>query len=294
MARLQHPNIVQIFEVGEHDGQPYFSLEFVDGGSLAKKLDRHAAAGRGRRRGWCETLARAMHAAHHAGVVHRDLKPANVLLTARRARPRSPTSAWPSGWTTTAGQTHERRHHGHAELHGPGAGQRQQRRRRARQPTSTRSGRILYELLTGRPPFKAATPLDTVLQVVSDEPVPPRQLQPKMPRDLETICLKCLQKEPRKRYADRRGPGRRPGAVSGRQTDHRPARGQRGAQLAVSAQPAGSGIGDRRRCGLAARLDGGDGVRGPGECQGQRREDGAPEHPAGKGTGRRQRRPGAA
>ena len=154
VARLQHPHIVQIYEVGEHDGQPYFSLEFVDGGSLAQKLDGTPLPPRQAAR-LVETLARAMHAAHQAGVVHRDLKPANVLLQKDEAgrmkdekKPasapihpssfilhpfdrRSPTSAWPRSWKASRGspprRAHRQRgHHGHAQLHGPGAGGRRQ------------------------------------------------------------------------------------------------------------------------------------------------------------------------
>ena len=93
-GRLQHPNIVQIFEVGEHEGRPFFSLEYCDGGSLDRKL-RRTPSRRRRPASLVETLARAMHAAHQTGIIHRDLKPANVLLRPRTARRRSPTSAWP-------------------------------------------------------------------------------------------------------------------------------------------------------------------------------------------------------
>jgi WD40 repeat protein len=204
VARLQHPNIVQIFEVGEHDGHPYFSLEFVDGGSLAQKLDGTPLPPQQAAR-LVETLARAMHAAHQAGVVHRDLKPANVLLTAD-GTPKitdfglakkvggEPGASTPGGLTGsnaimgTPSYMAPEQAGGDSKKVGPVA-------------DVYALGAILYELLTGRPPFKASTPLDTVLQVVSDEPVPPRRLQPKTPRDLETICLKCLQKAPGRRYA---------------------------------------------------------------------------------------------
>jgi WD40 repeat protein/serine/threonine protein kinase len=210
VARLQHPNVVQIYEVGEQDGLPYFSLEFCPGGSLEKKLagtplpPREAAA-------LTETLARAVHAAHQRGIVHRDLKPANVLLT-------SPTDAGlPAGgrpsWGTpkitdfglakklddAAGPTASGAIMGTPSYMAP-----EQAGGQGKQVGPAADvyalGAILYQLLTGRPPFKAATLMDTVLQVLNDEPVPPKRLQPKVPRDLETICLKCLAKEPHKRY----------------------------------------------------------------------------------------------
>jgi eukaryotic-like serine/threonine-protein kinase len=198
VARLQHPNIVQIFEVGEHDGHPYFSLEFVDGGSLAQKLDGTPLPPPQAAR-LVETLARAMHAAHQAGVVHRDLKPANVLLTAEGTpkitdfglAKKLDDAAGPTGSNAIMGTPSymaPEQAGGKSKEIGPAA-------------DTYALGAILYELLTGRPPFKAATPLDTVLQVVSDEPAPPRKLQSKTPCDLDTICLKCLQKAPAKRYA---------------------------------------------------------------------------------------------
>jgi tetratricopeptide (TPR) repeat protein/predicted Ser/Thr protein kinase len=196
-ARLQHPNVVQIHEVGEHDGLPFFCLEFVDGGSLASRLDgtpwppRQAAQ-------LLETLARAVHAAHQRGIVHRDLKPANVLL-AEDGTPKI-TDFGLAKVLDAAGPT------GSGEIMGtPSYMAPEQTGRYAHAigpATDVYSlGAVLYELLTGRPPFKGETPLATVAQVAADEPVPPRRLQPGVPRDLETACLKCLQKEPARRYA---------------------------------------------------------------------------------------------
>jgi WD40 repeat protein/tRNA A-37 threonylcarbamoyl transferase component Bud32 len=197
LALLQHPNIVQVHEVGEHDGHPFFSLEFCPGGSLATKLagmplpPQEAA-------GLVQVLARAVQAAHQAGVVHRDLKPANVLLAAD-GTPKI-TDFGLAKKLDAAGQTASGAILGTPSYMAPeqAAG-----KGKAVGPAADvyALGAILYECLTGRPPFRAPTPLDTVLQVLSDEPVPPRQLQPKTPRDLETVCLKCLEKEPRKRYA---------------------------------------------------------------------------------------------
>jgi WD40 repeat protein/tRNA A-37 threonylcarbamoyl transferase component Bud32 len=197
VARLQHPNIVQIYEVGEQDGRPFFSLEFCAGGSLEKKLGGVPLPPREAAR-LAETLARAMHAAHEAGVVHRDLKPANVLL-AKDGTPKI-TDFGLAKKLGEVGQTATGAVMGTPSYMAP-----EQAGGKSADIGPLADvyalGAILYECLTGRPPFKAATALDTILQVVSDEPVPPRQLQSRTPRDLETICLKCLRKEPKRRYA---------------------------------------------------------------------------------------------
>jgi tetratricopeptide (TPR) repeat protein/tRNA A-37 threonylcarbamoyl transferase component Bud32 len=207
VARLQHPNIVQIHEVGEQEGHPYFSLEFVDGGSLAQKLNGTPLSAPAAAE-LVETLARAMHAAHQRGIVHRDLKPANVLLTAEGipkitdfglakflATGEAPAAA---GVQVAAGTVTG------AILGTPSymAPEQASGQTHAIGPATDvyALGAILYETLTGRPPFRAAGVWDTLAQVRTQDPVSPRQLQPNVPRDLETICLKCLQKESHKRY----------------------------------------------------------------------------------------------
>jgi serine/threonine-protein kinase len=197
IARLQHPHIVQIYEVGEHDGLPFFSLEYCPGGSLEQTLGGTPFPV-GRAAGLVEILARALHAAHQKGILHRDLKPANVLL-AEDGTPRI-TDFGLAKKLDEVGPTTSGAVVGTPSYMAPeqAAG----KRRELGPPTDVYAlGALLYECLTGRPPFRAATALDTILQVLNDDPVPPTRLQPKVPRDLETICLKCLEKEPQRRYA---------------------------------------------------------------------------------------------
>jgi serine/threonine-protein kinase len=196
VAALEHPNLARLYESGRHAGLPYFTLEYLPGGSLADRLAtgplpvREAA-------GVVEGAARGVAHAHQAGIIHRDLKPANILLasdgTAKVADFGLAKRLGAGDGPTTTGsvlgtpsymapeQADGRKGVGPAaDVYGLGA--------------------VLYECLTGRPPFRASTPLDTILQVVSEEPVPPARLNPQVPRDLDTVCLKCLEKEPRRRY----------------------------------------------------------------------------------------------
>jgi WD40 repeat protein len=205
VARLAHPNIVQIYDIGEQDGRPYCALEYIDGGTLAARVkDAPLPAAEAAR--VVETLAAAMHAAHLKGIVHRDLKPGNVLLAGGRDLP--PSQCVPKiadfglakllGDDT--GQTRTGSVMGTPSYMAPeqAAG----RNREVGPPADIYAlGAVLYDLVTGRPPFKAESVMDTLQQVLSLEPAPPRRLNPKVPRDLETICLKCLEKELGRRYA---------------------------------------------------------------------------------------------
>jgi serine/threonine-protein kinase len=197
IARLQHPHVVQIYEVGEHQGLPYLALEFVAGGSLAERLDGTPLPARQAAR-LVADLAGALHAAHGRGLVHRDLKPANVLLTEDGA-PKVSDFGLAKLLDLGIGPTASGEVLGTPSYMAP---EQADSRGRAVGPAADvyALGAILYELLTGRPPFRAATAMETVVQVLLEEPVPPRRLQPATPRDLETICLKCLHKDPRRRY----------------------------------------------------------------------------------------------
>jgi hypothetical protein len=200
IARLQHPNIVQIYEVGEADGRSYFSLEFVDGGNLEDKMGGTPQPPR-RAAQIVETLARAVEAAHQKGIVHRDLKPANVLMMADGTLKitdfglaKCIDDGGGSGKTRTGDIMGTPSYMAPEQAAG--------RIKDIGPATDVWAlGTILYDLLTGRPPFQAVSMLETLEQVRSQDPIPPRELQMKLHYDLNTICLKCLEKEPTKRYA---------------------------------------------------------------------------------------------
>lgn len=196
-ARLQHPNFVQIFQVDDVRGRPYFSMEYVTGGSLAQLLTRETPSVR-RAAEIVEVLARAVHFAHGCGIVHRDLKPGNVMLTAdgtlkiadfglaKRLDDDSAHTHTGEILGTPSYMAPEQAE-GKKELIGP--------------VTDVYAlGAILYEMLAGRPPFQGINPLDSLRQVVANEPTPPSRYKT-VPRDLEAICLKCLEKTPNRRYS---------------------------------------------------------------------------------------------
>jgi WD40 repeat protein len=218
VARLRHPNIIQIYDVGEAEGRPFFALEFVEGDSLAHLLRGTPQPCTPAAR-LAETLARAVHYAHQQGVIHRDLKPANILLQSDERRTlnddqEKSTSSFFIGRSAVPKITDfglAKRVDAHSGDHSedvvgtpsymapeqaaPNAG-----------PIGPAAdvyalGAVFYELLTGRPPFRGPTSLETVVQVLHEEPARPSYLRPDLPRDLETICLKCLAKDPAKRYA---------------------------------------------------------------------------------------------
>ena len=196
-ARLQHPNIVAIHEVGEHEGQPFFSMDYIEGRSLAEGTGdgpmppRKAAS-------HIQATALAVHYAHGCGILHRDLKPANVLVDenerpyvtdfglAKLVEADSALTVTGVVMGTPSYMSPEQASGSHEQI-GPAS-------------DVYSLGAILYELLTAQPPFKADTPADTLIQVKRGEPSRPRELSPGVPRDLETICLKCLEREPRDRY----------------------------------------------------------------------------------------------
>src|SRR5262249_54613802 len=197
-AHLEHENIVRVYEVGEVHGRPFYSMQYVVGRSLHDLIQAGPLEGR-RAAAYLEKVAPAVHEAHRHGILHRDLKPHNILVETNGDRPlvadfglakllqggrevtatgdvmgtppyMSPEQAQGSANVTVASDVYS-------------------------------LGATLYAVLTGRPPFQAATPVDTILQVLDREPVKPRLLNPQVHADIETICLKCLEKEPRKRYA---------------------------------------------------------------------------------------------
>ncbi len=200
-ASLQHPNIVAIHEVGAHEGQQFFVMDYVAGPSLARMISdfRFQISDFRRAARWMKTIAEAIHYAHERGILHRDLKPSNVLIDAND-QPR----------VTDFGLARRFEGDSQVTLTGQVLGSPNyippeqalgKRGKVSRQSDVYALGAMLYHLLTGRPPFQGETVTDTLHQVLNAEPLAPRLLNPSAPRDLETICLKCLEKEPARRYA---------------------------------------------------------------------------------------------
>jgi len=197
-ARLQHDHIVQVHEVGAVEGTQFYSMEYIDGPNLAQKLEAGPLSNRTAAR-YVMLIARAVHYAHQRGILHRDLKPSNILIDAA-----DQPHVTDFGLAKLLGADLQRTQTGQV-MGTPSYMAPEQAGGRIRElapATDVYSlGAVLYELLTGRPPFRSETPMDTLWHVLERDPAPPRLLNPKIDRDLETICLKCLEKDPRGRYA---------------------------------------------------------------------------------------------
>jgi hypothetical protein len=206
VAQLQHPSIVAIYDVGEHENQHYFAMEYVAGASLADRLKEGVLPSRLAAH-YVYEVACGLHYAHLKGILHRDLKPANVLID-ENDRPKLTDFGLAKiltrkGEGTTAGGPSDLTATG-AVMGSPSYMAPEQAGGETRQFGPATDvyglGAVLYELLTGRPPFKAESPVETILQVLNQDPVPPRLTNPHVEPDLETICIKCLEKDPTRRY----------------------------------------------------------------------------------------------
>ncbi len=197
VAALRHPNIVQIHDIGDSDGRPYFTMEYVEDGTLAQKLAGQPQPARPAA-GLLAALAQAVQVAHDNGIVHRDLKPSNILLTAE-GTPKISDFGLARRLNGESMVTHTGVVAGTPSYMAP-----EQARRNLGTVGSAADiyalGVILYEMLTGQPPFHSETAAETIQRMTSQEPIPPSRLCAKVPRDLEIICLKCLQKKPVQRY----------------------------------------------------------------------------------------------
>jgi hypothetical protein len=192
-AHLDHPNIVPIYEVGEHQAQPYFSMKLIDGGTLTGFRGSAEEAVR-----LVIPVALAVHYAHQRGIIHRDLKPGNILLD-REGQPHVTDFGLAKRLEGDSKMTRTG-----AVLGTPAYMPPEQASGKKGEVTTLADvyslGAVLYELLTGQPPFHAETPLDTLLLLIEKEPESPRKLNPRLDRDLEAVCLKCLEKDPHRRY----------------------------------------------------------------------------------------------
>lgn len=196
-ARLQHSNIVAIYEVGEVEGQHFYSMEYIDGPSLIQRLKEGPLPGRVAAR-YLLSMARAIGHAHRHGILHRDLKPGNILLD-QEDQPHITDFGLAKRLGTDSGQTHSGAILGTPSYMAP-----EQAAGKVKELGPACDiyglGAVLYELLTGRPPFQAESSVDTIRHVLEQDPAPPSLLNPNVERDLETICLKCLEKDPQARY----------------------------------------------------------------------------------------------
>lgn len=199
VAQIHHPNIVHIYHVADWEGRPFYTFEYLEGGSLARRLKEKGVLPPLQAAQLVEILSRAIDAAHRRGIIHRDLKPANVLLTAS-GDPKIADFGLAKRLDSESGQTQSGMILGTPDYMAPE--QAGGLNKLIGPATDIHAlGALLYEQLTGRPPFRSTTALDTILKVANEEPAPPSSASMKIPRDLVTICMKCLEKDPKRRYA---------------------------------------------------------------------------------------------